>query len=319
MSEPTSKPRYIIIAGPTAAGKTAAAVELALLIGGEVISADSMQIYKFMDIGTAKPKAEDLKGVPHYLIDELCPGEHYSAYGFKARAEPIAADISARGKHPIICGGTGFYINALINGTDFVHMAADEDIRRELYALAEKEGAETLHRKLEALDPEGAAEIHPNNIKRVIRALEFYKQTGTPISAHNTKEREKIRQSEPKNAKYALLTMDRVKLYDRINKRVDSMVNEGLEKEVRGLLERGYSPDLPSMQGLGYKEMVRYIRGECSLDQAADAIKIGTRRYAKRQWTWFSRQIDQSICYWYDVEDFGGPRDLAERIKVDLL
>ncbi|MCL2703778.1 MAG: tRNA (adenosine(37)-N6)-dimethylallyltransferase MiaA [Defluviitaleaceae bacterium] len=305
---------YIIIGGPTATGKTAAAVELALLIGGEVISADSMQVYKYMDIGTAKPTAEEMKGVPHRLIDELYPDEPYSAYEFKKRAASYAADARSRGKYPIICGGTGFYTNALINGTDFSDISPDIEFRGELYSLAEQDGAEALHRQLASCDPKAAEEIHPNNIKRVIRALEYFKQTGTPISAHNIKERQKT----PENAKIAILSTDRHLLYNRINKRVDVMLEAGLEAEVRGLLKCGYAPGLVSMQGLGYKEIIRYINGLYSLDDAAEAIKTGTRHYAKRQLTWFTRQIYPDNVSWYDISDFNDHKQLAERIAREL-
>lgn len=301
----------IIIAGPTATGKTAAAAELCLQLGGEVISADSMQIYKYMDIGTAKPGDAEKRGVPHHLMDELYPDEAYSAYAFKSRAEALISDIRSRDKRPVICGGTGFYINALVNETDFVPMPADEAYRAELYALE----PDVLVSMLKECDPVSADQIHPNNIKRLVRALEFYKQTGQAISAHNARERGKAGQS---HARFAILTMERSALYDRINKRVDDMVAAGLEHETRALLARGYAQGLVSMQGIGYKEMIRYIRGEYSLDDAVDAIKTGTRRYAKRQWTWFSRQLTNADCSWYNVDDFNGPKDLAARIARDM-
>jgi tRNA dimethylallyltransferase len=294
---------YIVVAGPTAAGKTAAAAELARIIGGEIISADSMQIYKYMDIGTAKPNSAEMKVIPHYLIDELYPDEPYSAYEFQKRAEACASDIRSRGKYPIVCGGTGFYINALINRTEFAEMKACAEYRNELYALDK----DTLHQMLTERDPSAASEIHPNNIKRVIRALEYFKQTGEPISSHNKTERSKTSE----NAKIALLTMDRQLLYNRINSRVDAMLEAGLEAETRGLLERGYDPSLTSMQGLGYKELIKYFNGEYGYAEAVEAVKAGTRHYAKRQLTWFSRQVSGK---WFDAAAYKDSQALAESI-----
>lgn len=302
---------FIVITGPTATGKTGTAAELARLVGGEVISADSMQIYKFMDIGTAKPTEPETLGVPHHLIGELYPDEPYSAFIFKQMAENRADDIKSRGKLPIICGGTGFYINALMKDTEFEGQT-DKSCRDALYKIAETEGPESLHSELAALDPASAAVIHPNNIKRVIRAIEFYKQTGTSLALHNAREKEK----PAKWDKVVILTMDRALLNRRIDRRVDDMLAAGLRDEVAGLLAMGYGPGLTSMQGLGYKEMARHVLGEWSLEEAAAAIKTGTRRYAKRQMTWFKGQCSGT---WFDAAAYNSHRELAEAIAKEIL
>ncbi|MDR1703785.1 MAG: tRNA (adenosine(37)-N6)-dimethylallyltransferase MiaA [Clostridiales bacterium] len=309
--KPYKKP-YLIIAGPTATGKTETAVALARMLGGAVISADSMQVYKYMDIGTAKPSLEERQGVTHYLIDELYPDEDYSAYDFQRLASRYAEGIRASGGYPIVCGGTGFYINALIKETRFDEHRADEAFRSFLYALADDKGPEALHEMLKSADPASALAIHPNNIKRVVRALEYHKLTGRPLSEHNAI----MRKNPVKNAKIALLTMDRDLLYRRIDRRVDKMMAAGLESEVTSLLERGYGPGLVSMQGLGYKEMIKYLQGGWNLDEAVAAIKTGTRHFAKRQLTWFTRQLEGR---WYNVCDYIGPEDLARAMIGDFM
>ena len=283
------KTRILIVAGATATGKSDAAAALAVRLGGEVISADSMQIYKKMDIGTAKPTAAEMRGVPHHLIDELPPDEPYSAAIFQDMARARAADIAARGKLPIVCGGTGFYINALLYGTDFTETVTDEKLRAELAAYAEVNGADALHTRLRGIDPDAADAIHAHNVRRVIRALEYHAQTGQRISAHNTAQRARTADYD---ADMFILTRGRAELYERIDARVDTMLARGLLDEVRGLLDAGYARSLPSMQGLGYKEIIRYINGVYTWEEAVRVLKRDTRHFAKRQCTWFAHQAD---------------------------
>ena len=287
------KPKIIIIAGATATGKSDVAAALAQRMGGEVISADSMQIYKHMTIGTAKPSADEIRGVPHHLIDELLPDASYSAAIFQDMAKARIADITARGNVPIVCGGTGFYVNALLYETDFTETVTDETFREEMQAFAEANGAEALHARLAGIDPDAAAAIHANNIRRVIRALEYHAQTGRRISQHN--EAQKQRESAY-DAQSFLLTRDRALLYERIERRVDKMLAMGLVDEVKALLTMGYQASLPSMQGLGYKEIVRYLQGEYDLAEAVRVLKRDTRHFAKRQLTWFTHQSGEAVC-----------------------
>ncbi len=286
----------IVIGGPTACGKTEFSIELAKRISGEVISADSMQVYRHMDIGTAKVTPEEMQGVPHYLIDELEPDEEYNVMIFQQKAKVYIEEICGRGKIPILVGGTGFYINALLYDNDFTETENDTTFREECYTLAREKGPEALYEKLKQTDPEYAAEIHANNVKRVTRALEYHYLTGKKLSAHNAAQK---RKESPYNAAVFLLTMERERLYRRIEERVDSMLSQGLAEEVRGLLERGYHPELVSMQGIGYKELVPYCKGECTLEEAVVQLKTNTRRFAKRQLTWFRRQIDG---LWLDMD-----------------
>lgn len=283
------KKPLVMIGGPTACGKTAMSIELAKRINGEVISGDSMQIYRNMDIGTAKVTEEEKQGIPHYLVDELNPDEEFNVMIFQQKAKAYMNEIWAKGKIPIIVGGTGFYMNALLYDTDFTETENDTSFREECYKQAQNEGAEVLFERLKKIDPEYAEIIHANNVKRVARALEYHFLTGEKFSQHNAEQREK---ESPYQAAVIILTMEREKLYQRINYRVDLMMEQGLLAEVKGLLEKGYSPDLVSMQGLGYKEFMPYFRGECSLDDAVEQLKKGTRHFAKRQLTWFRRQID---------------------------
>lgn len=283
------KKPLIVIAGPTASGKTDTAVLLAKKINGEIISADSMQVYKYMDIGTAKPAKEEMQGIKHYLIDELYPDEQFNVMVFQKKAKQYMEEIYEKGKIPIIVGGTGFYINALINDIHFVPTNDDESYRKELYEMAKKQGANVLHQKLQELDPVSANTIHENNIKRVTRAIEFYHLTGKKFSEYNEEEKKK---QSPYNTAFFIFNMEREKLYKRINLRVDKMIEQGLVQEVKNLLEKGYIFDLVSMQGLGYKEMIPYIRGEITIQQAIEQLKQSTRHFAKRQLTWFRRQND---------------------------
>ncbi|MEE1350652.1 MAG: tRNA (adenosine(37)-N6)-dimethylallyltransferase MiaA [Clostridia bacterium] len=276
----------IVVGGPTASGKTALAIELAKALDGEIVSADSMQIYKYMDIGTAKPTADELKECPHHLIGFREPDCDFSVADYTELAHKTIADITARGKVAIMCGGTGLYINSVVNDVDFGEYENDYELRKSLDELAKKDGAGVLLDMLAEFDPVSAKRLHPNNVKRIIRAIEFYKVSGVPISEHQ--ERTKLKESRY-NATMFLINHNREVLYDRINRRVDIMISDGLVDEVRSIMNMGYSRDLNSMQGIGYKEMIAYLEGEISLADAIDMIKQNSRRYAKRQLTWFRR------------------------------
>ncbi len=304
------KPPLVILTGPTAVGKTAASVMLARAAGGEIISADSMQVYRHMDIGSAKIRPEEMEGVPHYLIDVLEPTEEFNVVTFQQMAKAALRDIYGRGRLPIVAGGTGFYIQALLYDIDFTEHDSDGNLRRRLEKMAEEEGAEALHRMLSEIDPESAAAIHANNIKRTIRAIEFYRQTGRPISAHNQEQRE--RQS-PYRFYYYVLNTDRSTLYQRIDRRVDLMIQQGLVDEVRRLAAMGCSRGMVSMQGLGYKEILEYLDGTYSLEEAVRIIKRDTRHFAKRQLTWFKRERD---VRWLNLPDYG---DQPEKIVRHIL
>lgn len=289
------KQKLIIIAGPTAVGKSGAAAALAREIGGEVISADSMQVYRGMDIGTAKVTPEETLGVPHHLIDVISPFEDYNVVRFQSMAKEAIRQVAERGHVPILCGGTGFYIQALIYDIDFTEEPASEKdnaFRRELLWEAEKrgpEGAAFLHQRLQAVDPEAAEKIPMNNLKRVIRALEFYQLHGERISEHNRRQ-EARKADSPYDLRFFVLTDDRGALYERIDKRVDLMVQNGLVREVRGLMEAGVPRESTAMQGIGYREIYAALLGECSLPEAIEQIKRNSRHYAKRQLTWFRRE-----------------------------
>lgn len=285
----TEKKPLIILTGPTAVGKTKASIGLAKAIGGEIISADSMQVYRHMDIGSAKITKEEMVDVPHYLIDVLEPEEEFHVVRFQQMAKAAMADIYSRGKIPIIVGGTGFYIQALLYDIDFTENEGDSVYREKLEALAKEKGAAYLHGELAMVDPKSAEEIHANNIKRVIRALEFYHQTGQKISEHNERERQK---ESPYQFCYFVLNDRRECLYERIDQRVDQMIRNGLVQEVQTLKERGCTKQMVSMQGLGYKEIFSYLEGDCSLEEAVYIIKRDTRHFAKRQLTWFKRERD---------------------------
>ena len=307
----TEKKPLIILTGPTAVGKTKASIGLAKAIGGEIISADSMQVYRHMDIGSAKITKEEMADVPHYLIDVLEPEEEFHVVRFQQMAKAAMTDIYSRGKIPIIVGGTGFYIQALLYDIDFTENEGD---REKLEALAKEKGAAYLHGQLAMVDPKSAEEIHANNIKRVIRALEFYHQTGQKISEHNERERQK---ESPYQFCYFVLNDRRECLYERIDQRVDQMIRNGLVQEVQTLKERGCTKQMVSMQGLGYKEIFSYLEGDCSLEEAVYIIKRDTRHFAKRQLTWFKRERDviwvQKDELNYDDEKL--LQSLLERIK----
>ena len=293
----------IILAGPTAVGKTAASIRLAKAIGAEIISADSMQVYRHMDIGSAKIRQEEMEGVPHYLIDVLEPEEEFNVVRFQQMAKAAAEEIYAKGKIPLVAGGTGFYIQALLYDIDFTENDGDTSYRRSLEKTAEEKGGEYLHAILREADPKAAEQIHPHNIKRMIRALEFHHQTGGKISEHNEAEREK---SSPYDFAYFVLTDERSRLYERIDRRVDMMMEEGLLEEVLYLKERGVKRESTAMQGLGYKELYAYLDGECTLEEAVCIIKRDTRHFAKRQLTWFKRERD---VIWADKSVIGQSDD----------
>lgn len=305
------KERIIIIAGPTACGKTATSIELAKKINGEIISADSMQVYKYMDIGTAKVTKEEADGIKHYLIDEFEPDFSYSVAEFANLAKKYIKEIYSKGKMPIIVGGTGFYINALLYNTDFSQDVSTK-YRDELYSIYEKNGIDFLYNMLKECDPEACEKIHKNNIKRVIRAIEFFKQTGSKISEHN-----KIEKLKEPAYDYTLFFLNdlREKLYKKIDMRVDMMINNGLIAEVEKLLNMGYSPNLTSMQGLGYKEIVKYIKGEISKEEAIYILKRDTRHFAKRQITWFKNQ-NKSISI--NCSDFKNNIEIADKMNEIL-
>lgn len=279
----------VILAGPTAVGKTELSIRLAKRINGAIISADSMQVYKYMDIGSAKIMPDEMEGVKHYLIDELDPSDEFNIVRFQQMAKDALKEIYANGQIPIVAGGTGFYIQALLYDIDFTHQDSDEAFRKEMADYAAEYGAEALHEKLKEIDPVSYKTIHENNTKRVIRALEYYRMTGQPISTHNEQEHQKV---SPYNFAYFVLTDDRKHLYDRIDYRVDLMMKKGLVDEVKNLYDMGYHKDMVSMQGLGYKELLSYLDGECSLEEAVYIIKRETRHFAKRQLTWFRRERD---------------------------
>ncbi|MBQ5661291.1 MAG: tRNA (adenosine(37)-N6)-dimethylallyltransferase MiaA [Lachnospiraceae bacterium] len=309
------KQPLIILTGPTASGKTALSVELAKRIGGEIISADSMQVYRYMDVGSAKVTVEEMDGVPHHLIDVLDPQDSFNVVTFQEMAKEAMKKIYANGHIPIVAGGTGFYIQALLYDIDFTDNDGDMEYRHHLEELAKEQGAEVLHSMLKEVDPPSAEAIHANNVKRVIRALEFYKKTGQRISDHNEEERQK---ESPYNFAYYVLNMDRATLYDRIDLRVDKMIEAGLEEEVKQLKDMGCTRDMVSMQGLGYKEILDYLNGELSLEEAVYILKRDTRHFAKRQLTWFKREKDVT---WVTQENFGFDREkilnwMTEDLKV---
>ena len=299
-----NKTKIIIIGGPTATGKTKLSVSLAKKFSGEIISADSVQIYKKLDIGSAKPTKEEMEEIPHYMIDIIEPTDSFSVCDFVMRAKAHIEDISARGKLPIIVGGTGLYISSLVDNVNFTETETDYSLRDELLKKAENIGAEALHDELLKIDPESAERIHPNNIKRVVRALEIYYQTGKTMTQHNARSKTV---PSPYDFKMYALSSERSLIYDRINRRVDSMVENGLFGEVSYLLASGVTRDMQSMQGIGYKEIVSYFEGNLTKDEAIEKVKQNSRRYAKRQLTWFTR--DERYM-WLDI---------AKDIDIDSL
>lgn len=292
------KKPLIVLTGPTAVGKTSLSISLAKAVNGEIISADSMQVYKGMDIGSAKIRKEEMQGVTHYLVDILEPEEEFHIVKFQELAKAALEEIYAKGKIPILVGGTGFYIQAVTRDIDFTQAEQETSYREELEQFAKEKGTEYLHEKLREVDSKSAENIHANNVKRVIRALEFYHQNGTPISEHNEEQKQ---QTSPYNLAYFVLTAPREILYERIDRRVDQMMEEGLLEEVKSLRERGCHRGMVSMQGLGYKEILAYLEGEYPLEEAVRILKRDTRHFAKRQLTWFRREQD---VIWMDKEQF---------------
>lgn len=292
------KKPLIVLTGPTAVGKTELSILLAKMVRGSIISADSMQVYRHMDIGSAKIKKEEMQEIPHYLIDELDPAEEFHVVRFQEYARKYMEEIYAQGRIPIIVGGTGFYIQALLYDIDFTEEREDAKYRRSLERLANEQGGHVLHEMLQRADPEAAEKIHEHNVKRMIRALEFHHLSGQKISSHNETER---RKESPYRFAYFVLNDERQKIYDRINARVDSMLEEGLVEEVKALQRLGCSRQMVSMQGLGYKEILAYLAGETSLEEAVYRIKRDTRHFAKRQLTWFRRERE---VLWVDKQSF---------------
>lgn len=297
------KQPLIVLTGPTAVGKTSLSISLAKAVNGEIISADSMQVYKKMDIGSAKIRSEEMQGIPHYLVDVLEPEEEFHIVKFQQMAKKTMEDIYSRGKIPILVGGTGFYIQAVTKDIDFTEAQQENDYRKELEALAEEKGGEHLHEMLRKVDPVSADAIHAHNIKRVIRALEFYHQNGSPISAHNEEQKQ---HESPYNLAYFVLNMPRELLYERIDLRVDQMMKEGLLEEVSRLKKEGCHRGMVSMQGLGYKEILAYLDGEYPLEEAVRVLKRDTRHFAKRQLTWFRREQE---VIWVNKDQFSYQED----------
>lgn len=302
-----------ILAGPTAVGKTNISISLAKKLQGEIISADSMQIYKKMDIGSAKITVEEMQGIPHHMIDIVDPREDFSVAMFQEKAEELIKDIKCRGNLPMIVGGTGFYINSLIYNYNFANTNRDEEYRQHLEALAEEKGKEFVHNLLKEVDLESYNKLYPNDLKRVIRALEVYKVTGKSISQF-AKEEDVF--SIPYKVHYYVLNMNRDELYDRINKRVDIMMEKGLIEEVIRLQKEGYTSDMQSMKGIGYKEILYYLDGQISLERAIEMIKQFSRNYAKRQLTWFRK--DPRVN-WINKDEFSSDEAIAEYIYKDFM
>ena len=297
------KKPLIILTGPTAVGKTALSISLAKAVNGEIISADSMQVYQKMNIGTAKITPGEMDGIKHHLIDVLDPSLDFNIFLFKDLALKAMDEIYAKGKVPVIAGGTGFYIQSVLYDIEFDENDADTDFRNKMYEIAKIDDGKTLHAMLREKDPVAADEIPYQNIKRVVRALEYYHQTGKRISEHNEEQRKK---ESPYNFVYFVLNDDREILYDRINRRVDKMFASGLLKEVEGLINEGYHKDLISMKGIGYKELFEYFEGNCTLEEAVCDIKKNTRHFAKRQLTWFKREKDVTMV---NIPDFDRNHD----------
>lgn len=301
----------IVLTGPTAVGKTSLSIALAKAVDGEIISADSMQVYKYMNIGTAKITEEEKCGIPHFLIDELEPDEEFNVTIFKNKVMGYIEDIKSRGKVPIIVGGTGFYIQSVIYDINFNEYGDDSEVRKKYELMAETIGKSELHKKLALVDREYADSVSENNVKKVVRALTFFEMTGEKLSEHNKRERER---SSPFDFAYFVLTMDRKKLYERIDKRVDLMFDMGLVDEVKALMAKGYDKSLVSMQGIGYKEVIDYLNGKTSLEECIDIIKRDTRHFAKRQLTWFKRE---KVVTYIDKDEFvSEDKCLKEMLRV---
>ena len=311
-----SKIPVAVIAGPTGVGKTALSVKVAKLLDAEIISADSMQIYKKMDIGTAKVTKDEMEGVPHHLIDIVEPDVNFSVRDFVEKCKEAVADIISRGKLPLIAGGTGLYIDSFLRDIDFTDTEVDNEYRQQLETIAAQKGNGYLHNELQKIDPESARTIHPNNVKRVIRALEFYKSTGFAISKHNELSKQK---PSPYNCCYICLVRDRDELYERIDKRVDIMLRDGLVEETKSLIDCGISIDSTCMQAIGYKEIVPYIMDDMSFEQAVENLKRSSRRYAKRQLTWFGNRQDVIYVNLSEKRDMDQCAKMCAQIIKDTL
>lgn len=305
--------KIVVVAGPTASGKTALGIALAKDFNGEIVSADSMQIYRGMDIGTAKASLAEREGIPHHMLDVAEPWEDYSVARYVEQAEACCRDILRRGKLPILVGGTGLYIDSLVSGRDFAAVDSDQGLREALSAEYDALGGEAMHRRLQEIDPERAAILHPGDKRRIVRALEVYRLTGMTITEHDRQTR-----ALPKRFDAAAIHLNfkhRAALYARIDRRVDIMVEQGLFREVEGLLAAGLSPESTAMQAIGYKEAVRSLRGELRREEAVDLIKQASRRYAKRQLTWFNRDKEALPILWEDEPDF----EYARRLSTEFL
>ncbi|NLM43886.1 MAG: tRNA (adenosine(37)-N6)-dimethylallyltransferase MiaA [Clostridiales bacterium] len=302
------KQKLLIIAGPTAIGKTSISILVAEKLCGEIISADSAQVYKYMDIGTAKISKEEMKGIKHYMLDVLYPDEIFSAALFKEKAENYINDICDRGKLPIIVGGTGLYINSLLNNFEFTDSIIDKEYRNELINIAYEKGNKYVHEMLKGIDYISYNKLHPNDLRRVIRALEVYKNTGKPISYFQALSRQ---QPCKYDFSYIALNMKRDKLYKRIEDRVDKMIKSGLISEVEKLLKMGYNKEHTALQALGYKEIIDYLQNKYSYDEAINKLKKNTRNYAKRQLTWFR---NDSRVFWLNVDSYFSIEILVENI-----
>ena len=307
----TKKP-LIILTGPTAVGKTKLSIELAKAVNGQMISADSMQVYRHMDIGTAKIRPEEMQDIPHYLIDVLDPWESFDVVRFQTMAKEALEKIYTAGAIPIVVGGTGFYIQALLYDIDFDENDSETGYRTELQSFADLHGSEALHDRLRQVDEKSALMIHPNNVKRVIRALEFYHQTGTRISEHNETQRQK---ESPYRFVYFVLDDERERIYRRIDQRIDQMLDQGLVAEVKQLRDMGCTRDMVSMQGLGYKEILAYLDGECTLEEAVYILKRDTRHFAKRQLTWFRREQE---VRWIERQEYPDEAAMLQAMLAQL-
>lgn len=304
--------KILVIVGPTASGKTRLAVELAKAHNGEVVSADSMQIYRRMDIGTAKPTAEEMDGIPHHMIDVADPEEDFSVARYVELASACVDDILSRGKLPIVAGGTGLYVDSLLSGRTFAAFSPESSLRRELEEELAERGGEAMLAELAKVDPEAAARLHPNDHKRIVRALEVYHSTGKTISEHN-------RETQALPPRYEALTIglnfqDRADLWERIDARVDQMAANGLEREVRELLSSGLSPACTAMQAIGYKEFVAAVEGTMTWREAEELVKLRSRQYAKRQLTWFRRAPETHWLLWDKNPDFGSARQRSTEL-----
>ncbi len=308
--------KILVIVGPTASGKTRMAVELAKAHNGEVVSADSMQIYRRMDIGTAKPTAEEMDGVPHHMIDVADPEEDFSVARYVEQASACVDDILARGKLPIVAGGTGLYVDSLLSGRTFAAFSPESALRKELEEELAERGGEAMLEELSRVDPEAAARLHPNDHKRIVRALEVYRSTGKTISEHN-------RETQALPPRYEALTIglnfqDRADLWARIDARVDQMAADGLEREVRELISSGLSPRCTAMQAIGYKEFVAAVEGDMTWREAEELVKLRSRQYAKRQLTWFRRSRDTHWLLWEKNPNFGNARQRSTELLEEF-